>query len=153
MGSQRVGHDWVTELNWTERNNSIFFWPWEGVLDILWVAQWLFFCLCSDRIISWPCFVLWFQCELIWGRCFVRQFMPNRRITRFACECQASFWKSEPAVLSEASPCLSGKLAEGWISGVGAHVFTCIEASSMPETFKQSKSWVYLQCPTANSTM
>ena len=23
MGSQRVGHDWVTELNWTERENSL----------------------------------------------------------------------------------------------------------------------------------
>ena len=28
MGSQRVGHDWLTELNWTEQNNqsSRFWW-------------------------------------------------------------------------------------------------------------------------------
>ena len=24
MGSQRVGHDWATELNWTELNVDIF---------------------------------------------------------------------------------------------------------------------------------
>ena len=32
MGSQRAGHDWVTELNWTEEKlNSLYFlqlWPW-----------------------------------------------------------------------------------------------------------------------------
>ena len=37
MGSQRVGHDWVTErLNWTELNIPLFIWPttWESSIDM-----------------------------------------------------------------------------------------------------------------------
>ena len=33
MGSRRVGHDWVTELNWTELNNTCFkgSWGWNEI--------------------------------------------------------------------------------------------------------------------------
>ena len=32
LGSQRVGHDWVTELNWTELNGWLeHFWFWTGL--------------------------------------------------------------------------------------------------------------------------
>ena len=39
MGSQRVGHDWVTELNWTEESSLVLFeilaftWPGTGALQ------------------------------------------------------------------------------------------------------------------------
>ena len=39
MGSQRVGHDWVTELNWTEEISLVLFeilaftWPGTGALQ------------------------------------------------------------------------------------------------------------------------
>ena len=45
MGSQRVGHDWVTELNWTEEVLARI----KSLLEIIWtgdssVVQWLEFC-------------------------------------------------------------------------------------------------------------
>ena len=38
MGSQRVGHDWATELNWTEQCGRAWFDPWVG--KILWRRKW-----------------------------------------------------------------------------------------------------------------
>ena len=39
MGSQRAGHDWATELNWTEQNNNV----------ILWLT-----CLLISNLLSFP---------------------------------------------------------------------------------------------------
>ena len=48
MGSQRLGHDWVTELNWIETNLSLFLgWPdgyrlWEGQMTVSYSTHTLF---------------------------------------------------------------------------------------------------------------
>ena len=66
MGSQRVGHDWVTEMNWTDTVSTIpqlaFFmqWFWSSVSTesssiLLWIE-----CLYPPKIICWS------QCGYIW---------------------------------------------------------------------------------------
>ena len=37
MGSQRVGHDWVTELNW--RTDAFELWCWRRLLRVPWAAR------------------------------------------------------------------------------------------------------------------
>ena len=38
MGSQRVGHDWVTELNWTGREVENFLWRFQSIIECLYVC-------------------------------------------------------------------------------------------------------------------
>ena len=45
MGSQRVGHDWVTELNWTEPPNSS--------LPFFFFFYWNPLCLNSESLLGW----------------------------------------------------------------------------------------------------
>ena len=51
MGSQRVGHDWVTKLNWTDFKITAFKrYPTGGMSMILFLLQFLYF----DRILQYP---------------------------------------------------------------------------------------------------
>ena len=59
MGSQRVGHDWATELNWTEGHGKAGVWKWQvkqgffgdkNVLNWLW---WWFAQLCEYIVKNW----------------------------------------------------------------------------------------------------
>ena len=56
MGSQRVGHDWATELDWTEHSNSLAF----SECHIVGVAQYVAF---SNGLISLK-FPPWLLCDL-----------------------------------------------------------------------------------------
>ena len=77
MGSQRVGHDWVTKLNWTVRNRGNFFWGEEWIkLVCVWVcvcwcilkANVVIFCL--DTLYSQYIFWVFHVVNLTWDyRC------------------------------------------------------------------------------------
>ena len=48
-GSQRVGHDWVTELNWTELSGKTSKWNSPGIETILKTMRWEKFGFQADR--------------------------------------------------------------------------------------------------------
>ena len=51
MGSQRVGHDWATELNWTELNGLVIFPTFFNLsLNMVIRTSW------SEPVSSWSCF-------------------------------------------------------------------------------------------------
>ena len=56
MGSQRVGHDWATELNWIFLFTYQYFWIWCGFnfqeAQIINNFYWLLFCMLSRKLLS-----------------------------------------------------------------------------------------------------
>ena len=115
MGSQRVRHDWATELNWTEPYlvrpwalPSLYLAPWDSGTD----AQSVYISKCSLR-------VKWFWCVLI----------PSLLLRD-----QAFFWKHDLTVLTLSFN--HGNIFKGMLLYIIQH-FSC----SWQEETKVSKSF------------
>ena len=55
MGSQRVGHDWETELNWTDGSSSGHVWMWELDCEESWAPKnWCFWTVVLQKTLESP---------------------------------------------------------------------------------------------------
>ena len=114
MGWKRVGHDWVTELNWTElkaiTDKETEVMPIRQEIKMLSHLYGLDrgLALCSDTIMEWfHVYLAPFQPQggLVQCHSFVKMF--KRRAPRTSCGCQASPWPSGAMLLPLLFPLFS----------------------------------------------